>query len=314
VITLSLGAHETGAHHNPRTSMWLGGDANFRGDPSIAIGYPLALSPGEFTAWNPMRTRDFDGRDDVDDFIEGVAYGVGGRGVIKVTEPIVHVIGSIKDRVVHPSPWGAKQDADAFKAQYQQGAKNDGVRGGIANVLYGGVPGHVDAAVHAKTPEDLHKALWAIAFTVAIAKFGGEFESALPQGRVAYGSTDLSLEAINYRMAQNIQGGQNIAVFEYETAAGLKTIARASERGVGHAERIIAKELEEMGVAPTAVRRIYSELEPCSVPGGYCSSFIERTYPQAEVTHSFEYGETVASREAGVAALKAAVARIFGGD
>ena len=88
---------------------------------------------------------------------------------------------------------------------------------------------------------------------------------------------------------------------------------RASERGVGHAERIIARELEAAGVDPSQVRRIYSELEPCSVPGGYCAAFIDRTYPNAVVTHSFEYGATKASRSAGVDALRNAVTRLFGG-
>lgn len=53
--------------------------------------------------------------------------------------------------------------------------------------------------------------------------------------------------------------------------------------------------------------RIYSELEPCNVPGGYCSNWIDRTFPQADVTYSFEYGDDVASRRAGVDALRDAV-------
>ena len=75
----------------------------------------------------------------------------------------------------------------------------------------------------------------------------------------------------------------------------------------GHAERLIALELESMGVAPSQVSRIYSELQPCSVPGGYCGNFIAQKFPQATVTYSFPYGETKASRAEGIGALKAAV-------
>ncbi|MGO8843381.1 MAG: nucleic acid/nucleotide deaminase domain-containing protein [Methyloceanibacter sp.] len=54
------------------------------------------------------------------------------------------------------------------------------------------------------------------------------------------------------------------------------------------------------------VTRTYSELQPRNVPGGYCDPFISRTFPQAEVTWSFEYGATVESRAAGVEALRRA--------
>jgi hypothetical protein len=81
----------------------------------------------------------------------------------------------------------------------------------------------------------------------------------------------------------------------------------ASERGAGHAERLIAKKLEGMGIPPSQVTRIFSELEPCSAPGGYCKRFIESTFQQAEVTYCFEYGESAASRANGVDLLKQAL-------
>jgi hypothetical protein len=127
-------------------------------------------------------------------------------------------------------------------------------------------------------------------------------------GQIGYGSSDLSHVAQAYRQAAGVTGGRNVAVFEYRAADGsLQTIARASERGVGHAERIIGRELESMGVQPSQVTRIYSELQPCNVPGGYCDPFISRTFPEAEVTWSFQYGATVESRAAGVEALRSAV-------
>jgi hypothetical protein len=117
--------------------------------------------------------------------------------------------------------------------------------------------------------------------------------------------TDLARLAMDYRLAEKVSGARNVAVFEYRAADGtLKTIARTSGRGVGHAERIIARELEAAGVDPSRVTRIYSELQPCSVPGGYCADFIKQTFPQARVTYSYEYGATPASRAAGTSALR----------
>jgi hypothetical protein len=127
-------------------------------------------------------------------------------------------------------------------------------------------------------------------------------------GQVSYGSSHLSQAAIAYRRANGISGGRNVAVFEYLDSTGsVKTIGKASEMRVGHAERLIAKELESMGVRPTQVTRIYSELAPCNLPGGYCDKFIRETYPQAQVSWSFEYGATQESRKAAMQALKKAV-------
>ena len=125
--------------------------------------------------------------------------------------------------------------------------------------------------------------------------------------QVEYGSTDLSQEAIRYRQKNNITGARNIAVYEYESNGQLSIKVGASQRNQGHAERLIAKELGSMGIQSTQVRRIYSELEPCSIPGGYCKRFLKTEFPQADVTYSFEYGLTQESRSAGVKALKEAV-------
>lgn len=109
----------------------------------------------------------------------------------------------------------------------------------------------------------------------------------------------------------DITGTRNIAVFEYENEGQLITIVGVSERNKGHAERLIAKNLEDMKIKPTQVRRIYSELEPCSIPGGYCKRFLQKEFPQADITYSFEYGTTKESRSVGVQALKKAVNKIF---
>jgi len=133
--------------------------------------------------------------------------------------------------------------------------------------------------------------------------------------QVSYGSSDLGQEAILFRRQSSVFSARNVAVYEYRTADGsLQTIARFSERGVGHSERIAARDLAAMGIDPRNVTRIYSELEPCGAPGGYCKRFISQMFPQAEVTYSFEYGDTKASRQAGIDALRHALARLQGGQ
>lgn len=121
----------------------------------------------------------------------------------------------------------------------------------------------------------------------------------------------MSQEAIRYRRENNITGARNIAVYEYEDDNKLKILSGASQRNQGHAERLIAKKLDDMGIKPVQVKRIYSELEPCSIPGGYCKRFLKTVFPQADVTYSFEYGLTQESRRNGVKALKEAIKNIF---
>jgi len=121
-----------------------------------------------------------------------------------------------------------------------------------------------------------------------------------PLKQVGYGSTDLSRLVIKYRKEHNISFGKNVAVFEYIDDEGQTSVVIKESRFFGgHAERLIAKELESQGVNPSQVTRIYSELEPCSLPFNQCKNFIARTYPEAEVTYSFEYGDTPESRKAG---------------
>ncbi|TCS93244.1 nucleic acid/nucleotide deaminase domain-containing protein [Hazenella coriacea] len=129
-------------------------------------------------------------------------------------------------------------------------------------------------------------------------------------GQIKYGSTDLSKVVINYRRTNNIYTARNVAVFEYVQDRELKILAMASKRGVGHAERLVAKELANMGVSTNQVTRIYSELEPCSVPGGYCKRFLQNTFPEAVVTYSFEYGDKD-SRTRGIEALKNAINKLL---
>jgi hypothetical protein len=136
-----------------------------------------------------------------------------------------------------------------------------------------------------------------------------------PEGRVPYGSTGLSKLAQTSRLARNFNNARNVAVFEYKTADGsLHTLVGESQgftTGGGHAERIIANQLQNMGVQPSQVTRIYSELEPCNNPGGYCMRFVRETFPHAKLTWSFNYLDPV-TRDQGRQEWLNAIKWLFG--
>ncbi|MFC9948656.1 nucleic acid/nucleotide deaminase domain-containing protein [Streptomyces pratensis] len=90
------------------------------------------------------------------------------------------------------------------------------------------------------------------------------------------------------------------AAFEYADSTGAKqTVTDATGPGQPHPEEIIWRRLSRQGVQPEQVRRVYCELEPCLMPGHYCAVWMQETFPQAEFTHSFDYGVTSESREEG---------------
>jgi hypothetical protein len=91
------------------------------------------------------------------------------------------------------------------------------------------------------------------------------------------------------------------AAFEYVDSSGSKqVVTEASGPGLPHPEEIIWRRLSGDGVDPNQVRRVYCELEPCLMPGHYCAVWMQRTFPGAEFTHSFDYGDTAESREEGM--------------
>jgi len=180
--------------------------------------------------------------------------------------------------------------------------------GGIATSFSGLLKGGIKVAaklLRKRATEEALEAVPGIARSTAKAAPG----VVAATGKVAYGSTDLAQIAINYRKANNIRGAVNIAVFEFESNGRLYTIARQSSRTGQHAERAIWTELEKLGIRSEQVKRIYSELEPCDKPGGYCNRWIQRTFPKAKVSWSFDYAGDAAA--AAIEALKRAVAAIF---
>ncbi|MGW0187563.1 nucleic acid/nucleotide deaminase domain-containing protein [Streptomyces sp. NPDC003362] len=94
------------------------------------------------------------------------------------------------------------------------------------------------------------------------------------------------------------------AAFEYVDGDGQKQIVTdATGPGRPHPEELVWDRLAGQGVQPEQVRRVYCELEPCVMPGHYCAVWLQRLFPHAEFTHSFDYGDTADSREEGMKEL-----------
>ncbi|MGQ4361719.1 nucleic acid/nucleotide deaminase domain-containing protein [Streptomyces sp. SAS_272] len=100
------------------------------------------------------------------------------------------------------------------------------------------------------------------------------------------------------------------SAFEYVDDVGNKQIATdATGPGRAHPEELLWERLKAQGIAPGQVRRVYCELEPCMMPGHYCAVWLHHVFPQAEFTHSFDYGSDAASREEGLKELITQAAR-----
>ncbi|MEU6807735.1 nucleic acid/nucleotide deaminase domain-containing protein [Streptomyces sp. NPDC046831] len=95
-----------------------------------------------------------------------------------------------------------------------------------------------------------------------------------------------------------------MATFEYVDASGDKQVVTDSTgAGRSHPEEIVWRELAARGVLPQQVRRVHCDLEPCMMPGHYCAVWMQRLFPQADFTHSFDYPSKAENREAGLMAL-----------
>ncbi|SDT67500.1 SUKH-4 immunity protein [Streptomyces sp. TLI_053] len=99
------------------------------------------------------------------------------------------------------------------------------------------------------------------------------------------------------------------AAFEVVDGQGAKRIVtEVGGPGLLHPEEALWHRLRAEGVEAEQVVRVYCELEPCMMPGHYCARWLAREFPQAEFTHSFDYGDTAESRESGIKALMISVA------
>jgi Xanthomonas XOO_2897-like deaminase/Domain of unknown function DUF11 len=132
-----------------------------------------------------------------------------------------------------------------------------------------------------------------------------------PYVKIDWG-TGLSEKAVIYRNDHNISHKRNVAVFEFERNGKIGTIAIDSEpytkketrgkRIEGHAERRAADILRSYGIQPHQVKRIYTELHPCSLRGRRCDTLLRDSFPHADVEYSFDYDEE--KRESGRKALR----------
>ncbi len=95
-----------------------------------------------------------------------------------------------------------------------------------------------------------------------------------------------------------------LAVLRYRAQDGSEQqVMRRSAPGTPHPEWQILHELRGMGVPPQQVLELHTELEPCDLPGGYCSRMIRETWPQVRLSHTASYGRDHASRQAGMQQL-----------
>ncbi|BAJ29638.1 MULTISPECIES: nucleic acid/nucleotide deaminase domain-containing protein [Kitasatospora] len=103
-------------------------------------------------------------------------------------------------------------------------------------------------------------------------------------------------------------GVPGYAAFKYRDGQGGEQVVTADGSLARHPEETLLDHLAEAGVRPADVLEVYTELQACFSPGHYCSARLARTLPHAEFTHSFDYGDTAAEREAGVRELAADLA------
>ena len=93
------------------------------------------------------------------------------------------------------------------------------------------------------------------------------------------------------------------AAVEYQDAAGAKHVETEEARvGLPHPERLLWERLDARGIVPSQVTRVYTELEPCFLPGNYCQLRLAR-YKDADLSYSFDYGATADERERGLLEL-----------
>lgn len=103
-------------------------------------------------------------------------------------------------------------------------------------------------------------------------------------------------------------GTERYSAFEILAGQGEKQILTQSG-GIGiHPEEKLWQSLRAAGVEPEQVLRIHTDLEACFMPGHYCSLWLGEVFPDAQLSHSFPYGESAASRAEGIRLLRESAA------
>ncbi|GAA2083825.1 hypothetical protein GCM10009759_02300 [Kitasatospora saccharophila] len=106
---------------------------------------------------------------------------------------------------------------------------------------------------------------------------------------------------------RHTRGVPGYAAFKVRDGQGGEQVLTADGSLALHPEEALWYRLAGGGARPEDVLEVYTELQSCFMPGHYCSVWMGRTFPQAEFTHSFDYGDTAAEREAGIRELAEAL-------
>ncbi|MCD9880787.1 nucleic acid/nucleotide deaminase domain-containing protein [Streptomyces guryensis] len=97
---------------------------------------------------------------------------------------------------------------------------------------------------------------------------------------------------------------ENYAAFEYVDAEHGKRIVTQAGTITAHPEERLWDRLRAAGIGPEQVLRIHTDLQPCFMPGHYCSMWLAEVFPHVEVTHTISYGESADSRAEGIRLLR----------
>ncbi|TDC75711.1 hypothetical protein E1285_40820 [Actinomadura sp. 7K507] len=104
--------------------------------------------------------------------------------------------------------------------------------------------------------------------------------------------------------AAGVVGPGNTAVFGFmDPSKGESSVTRLSAPGMPPVEFQVWYELQRMGVPLETVTSIHTDLRPSLLPGGYAIHFISRSFPNAELSCSHDYGTDPEDRARGILAL-----------
>jgi hypothetical protein len=108
------------------------------------------------------------------------------------------------------------------------------------------------------------------------------------------------------RVTQDIRhtaSHDSYGAFEIADEQGEPQTVTGSGALCAHPEERLWSGLAGAGVPAERVLKVHTELEPCFLPGHYCSLWMAEAFPEAGFTHNFDYGDTAAAREEGFMAL-----------
>jgi RHS repeat-associated protein len=138
------GFYDFGARfYEPRTSLWLGPDANFKSNPASVIGNPRRAAPLQFAAWSPVLVTDPDGREDL--LSDLIKLSSPGGAAVAVPLYVDHRLKSTQAQVdrVTSGRIGLPGNWKDLKAAH----KDHGVVG-VLDHMQGGAGGRLDAYVN----------------------------------------------------------------------------------------------------------------------------------------------------------------------